>query len=138
QKDLGVRPPPYRTPDHVRTALKIQNKNVGELRFDEGLPLFAAHYAAGNGSEAAEVFRQCFHARNQRQLGFFVLLASLGQNLDAEHLDVQGDHADDPLAQYLAVYSSPVLRKHASQWAVSNSAKKEGFLYHLALSHALL
>jgi hypothetical protein len=137
-KDLVVLPLPYRTVEHVQTALKIQNKTHADLRFDEGLPLFAAHYAAGNGSEATAVFRECFRNRNQTHLGFYVLLASLGQNLDAEHLDVRADHLEDALARYLTVYSSPVLRKHASSWAAANASKKEGFLYHLSLTHSLL
>ena len=74
-KDMVVLPLPYRTVEHVQTTLKIQKKTHGDLRFDEGLPLFAAHYAAGNVSEATGVFRDCFRNRNQIHLGFYVLLA---------------------------------------------------------------
>ena len=35
-------------------------------------------------------------------------------------------HPDDPLAQYLALYSSPVMRKGASQWATASNAWKDG------------
>jgi hypothetical protein len=84
------------------------------LRFEDGLALFAADLTS-DSNDALEVFRRCFHERNQRQLGFYVLLAAAGHNLDAEHVDVLSEHLDEPLAQYLALYTSPVLRKHASQ-----------------------
>jgi hypothetical protein len=58
-------------------------------------------------------------------------------NLDGEHVDVLAGHPDEPLAQYLAVYSSPVLRKHASQWAAGSNPWGDGFLRRLALAHAL-
>src|SRR5207248_3152856 len=47
------------------------------------------------------------------------------------------EHMHEPLAQYLALYSSPVLRQHASQWAVGSGQWGEGFLKHLAVTHAL-
>src|SRR5262249_46433898 len=43
-----------------------------------------------------------------------------------------------PLAQYLALHSSPALRKHASQWAVASAAWQDMFLRELATAHALL
>jgi tetratricopeptide (TPR) repeat protein len=135
-KKLVVLPLPYRSRDHVLDTLKIRDKSYNTLRFEDGLALFASDVASGN-NDGLEVFRRCFHERNQRQIGFYVLLAAAGQNLDAEHVDVLAEHLDEPLAQYLALYTSPVLRKHASQWAVGTGQWKEGFLRHLALSHAL-
>jgi hypothetical protein len=135
--NLVVLPLPYRTPDHVRKTLGIEGKNPEQLRFEDGLALLDAEFAAGNGDNAANVFRRCFHARDQRQIGFYVLLAACGQNLDGEHLDVLGEHPDEPLAQYLALHSSPVLRKHASQWAAASNSWGDGFLHHLALAHTL-
>jgi tetratricopeptide (TPR) repeat protein len=134
---LVVLPLPYRTPEHVRATLGIEGKNPAQLHFEDGLALLAAEFASGNGDNAANVFRQCFHGRDQRQIGFYVLLAACGQNLDGEHLDVLGEHPDEPLAQYLALHSSPVLRKHASQWAAASNPWGDGFLHHLAQSHAL-
>jgi hypothetical protein len=136
-KNLVVLPLPYRSHDHVRTALKIENTRYEDLRFADALALFAADFAAGNGDEALKVFRQAFHGRDQRQIGFYVLLAACGQNLDSEHADVLAEHLNEPLAQYLALYSSPVLRKHASQWAVATGQWGDGFLHHLAVTHAL-
>jgi Tfp pilus assembly protein PilF len=136
-KKLVVLPLPYRSRDHVRQVRKIDNQRYADLRFADALELFAAEFAAGNGDEALKVFRESFHGRDQRQLGFYVLLAACGQNLDAEHADVLAEHLDAPLAQYLALYSSPVLRKHASQWAVGTGQWAAGFLHHLALTHAL-
>jgi predicted Zn-dependent protease len=46
-------------------------------------------------------------------------------------------HPHEPLAQYLALHSSPVLRKHASRWAAASNTFGEGFLRRLALGHAL-
>src|SRR5262249_35021132 len=117
-KDLVVLPLPYRTADHVRKTLKIENKRLEDLKFDESLALFTAQFGQGKGDEALKVFRDSFHGRAQRQLGFYVLLAACGQNLDGQSADVLAEHLDSPLAQYLALHSSPVLRKHASQWAV--------------------
>ena len=61
-----------------------------------------------------------------------------GQNLDSQNADVLSEYPDEPLAQYLALHSSPVLRKHASQWAAGSSTWGDGFLRHLAITHALL
>jgi tetratricopeptide (TPR) repeat protein len=137
-KDLVVLSLPYRTRAHVLKTRKIEGVQYPNLRFADALPLLAADVASGNGGEAANVFRQAFHAREQRQLGLYVLLAACGQSLDAQGLDVLGEHPDVPLAQYLALHSSPVLRKHASQWAVQSAAWGEPLLQHLALTHALL
>jgi hypothetical protein len=141
---LVVLPLPYRTRAHVQQSLQIEKKANADLRFEDALALFAADFAAdfdkvnGSGSLALNVFRQAFHDRGQRQLGFYVLLAACEQNLDAEHADVLAEHLNEPLAQYLALYTSPVLRKHASQWAVGTGQWADGFLGHLAVSHALL
>src|SRR5262249_46752228 len=132
-----ILPLPYRDPDHVRKALRIENKALETLRFDDALALFAAHFGQGKGDEARKVFTQSFRGRNQRQLGYFVLLAALGLNLDSDNLNVLREHLNEPLAQYLALHSSPVLRKHASQWAVGSGQWQEGYLQHLAVTHAL-
>ncbi len=128
---------PYRTRDHVLKTRKIENKDYGQLRFEDGLALLAADFAAGN-NEVVNVFQRCFAGRDQHPIGLYALLASCGQNLDSEHLDVLAQHPHEPLAQYLALHSSPVLRKHASQWAVGSNPWGEGFLQRLAMAHALL
>lgn len=128
---------PYRTREHVLKTRKIENKDYSQLRFEDGLELLAADFAAGN-NEIANVFQRCFAGRDQHQLGLYVLLAASGQNLDSDHLDVLARHPNEPLAQYLALHSSPVLRKHASQWAVGSNPWGGGFLHRLALAHALL
>ncbi|HWY87383.1 MAG TPA: hypothetical protein VNX28_11690, partial [Gemmataceae bacterium] len=136
-KKLVVLALPYRTAETVQRALKTEKKALADLRLAEALPLFAAHVGAGNANEALNVFKQCFYAREQRQLGYYVLLAACGVNLDSQNADVLAEHPDEPSAQYLALHSSPVLRKHASQWAVGTMAWKEGFLQHLSQTHAL-
>jgi ferric-dicitrate binding protein FerR (iron transport regulator) len=135
--DLVVLPLPYRTVEHVRKSLGIEKKSADTLTFDEGRALLAANFAAANTEETLRVFNECFHRRDQRQLGYYVLLAACGVNLDAEHTDVLAEHRDAPLAQYLALYTSPVLRKHASQWAAASNSWGDGFLDRLATLHAL-
>jgi Tfp pilus assembly protein PilF len=137
-KNLVVLPLPFRTPAHVKQALGIEKKQIQQLRFAEALPLFAAEVGAGNAAGALQLFQQVYHAREQRQLGFYVLLAACGVNLDTTGADVLAEHADEPLAQYLALHSSPVLRAHASQWAVNSVQWKDPYLQHLGLTHALL
>ncbi|MCI0743760.1 MAG: FecR domain-containing protein, partial [Gemmataceae bacterium] len=137
-KNLVLVPLPYRTPEHVKRTLKIEGKNLQDVRLAEALPLLTAYVAAGNTNEAQNVFRGCFHNREQRQLGYYVLLASCGANLDAQNVDVLSEHLSEPLAQYLALHTSPVLRKHAAQWAVQSALWGEGFLRHLANTYALL
>ncbi len=137
-KDLLVLPLPYRTSEHVRKSLKLEKKNDNELTLKEALPVFLAYVAEGNGNAAQRLFSQVFQVREQRQLGFYVLLASCGFNLDSDHLNVLGEHLDAPLAQYLALHTSPVLRKHASQWAVASVSWRDDFLQHLAVTHAIL
>jgi hypothetical protein len=137
-KDLVVLPLPYRTVEHVNERINKEKKDGVPLRRALALQLFAAELARGNAAGADKAFRDHFFNREQRQIGFYVLLAACGHNLDAEHGDVLAEHPADPLAQYLALYSSPVLRKHASQWAVSTGQWKDGYLQHLAITHALL
>jgi hypothetical protein len=137
-RNLVVLELPYRSRDHLVKALKLENVGYEQMRFEDARRLLAADVAAGNGAEAVKLFKQAFHAREQRQLGMYVLLAACGQSLDAENLDVLAEHLDEPVAQYLALHSSPVLRKHASQWAVASSPWGEGFLKHLAQTHAIL
>src|SRR5207302_9421726 len=93
--------------------------------------------AAGTSAEAVKVFTQALHNRDQRQLGLYILLAASGANLDGQNVDVLAEHGDEPLAQYLSLHSSPVLRKHASQWAAGSGQWGQGFLHHLGVSHAL-
>jgi hypothetical protein len=137
-KDMVVLPLPYRSAEHVRNALKIEGKAHRELTLAEGTTLLASHFGGGDAKEARDLFVACFQQREQNQLGYFVLLAALGADLDSAPVDVASVHLDDPLAQYLALHSSPVLRQHASQWAVQSVPFGDGFLGRLGLAHALL
>ena len=108
-----------------------RGKQSSELTLAEGLPLFASHFGAGNALTGdATCLTPCFHLRDQKPLGYFVLLAALGHDLDS--VDVASINLDDPLAQYLALHTSPVLRKHASQWAVQGVPFGDGFLGRMA------
>src|SRR5262249_17200655 len=101
---------PYRSREHVLTARKIKGRAYNTLSFADALDRLAADVAGGEGEEARKLFKEAFHGREQRQLGLYVLLAAAGQNLDSQNLDVLAEHPDEPLAQYLALHSSPVLR----------------------------
>jgi Tfp pilus assembly protein PilF len=137
-RKLVVLPLPYRTREHILQVRQLQKTNYQDMRFKDALALLAADVAAGNANAAQAVFQKALHAREQRQLGLYVLLAACGLNLDADHLDVMAEHEEAPLAQNLALHSSPVLRRHASQWAVgSRQWQAAGFVQHLAVSHAL-
>jgi len=49
---------PYRDPDTVRKALKIENKRNQDLRFDDALALFAAYFGQGKLDEARKEFER--------------------------------------------------------------------------------
>jgi tetratricopeptide (TPR) repeat protein len=136
-KGLVVLPLPYRDVTTTRKALGLENKRDSNLTFDEAHALLASRVGAGEGSFALNLCQQSLFARDQKQLGLYVLLAACGVNLDSGNVDVLDEHLHEPLAQYLALHSSPVLRKHASQWAVGSGQWREGFLQHLAVTHAL-
>jgi Tfp pilus assembly protein PilF len=137
-KDLVVVPMPFRTPEHVHAKLRTAGKALNDLTFAEATQLLAAWVAQGNAEQAKQIFREALHRREQRQLGYYVLLAAAGVPLDSEAFDVAEEHPGDPLANYLAVHSSPVLRKHASRWAAASNAWEDGFLRRMGLGHALL
>jgi hypothetical protein len=136
-KDLVVVDMPFRTPARVREALKLGTRNNAELTFDEARQLLAAFVGAGDANAAVQVFQQALANREQRQLGYYVLLAAAGANLDGDNLDVLDAHPHAPLAHYLALFSSPVLRKHASRWAAASNTFAAGPLARLARGHAL-
>jgi thioredoxin-like negative regulator of GroEL len=136
-KELVVLELPYRSREYLIEKRKLQKVASRDLRFTDAIQLLATDVAAGNGVEAQKLFTEALHSRNQRQLGLYVLLASAGVNLDAQNLDVVDEHPDAPLAQYLALHSSPVLRKQASQWATSAVQWQDPLLKHLATTHAL-
>ncbi len=137
-KNLVVVPMPFRTPEHVHAKLRTAGKALNDLTFAEATELLASWVAQGNADQAKQIFQTALHRREQRQLGYYVLLAAAGVPLDSDAFDVAEEHPGDPLANYLAVHSSPVLRKHASRWAAAGNAWESGFLRRLGLGHALL
>jgi hypothetical protein len=129
---------PYRSPEHTKQALGIEKKASGELTFTQANALLASFVAAGDANAAREVFVNALARNEQRQLGYYVLLACARANLDSDNLDVLEAHPHEPLAHYLALHSSPVLRKHASRWAAASNVWGKGLLRRLGLAHALL
>ncbi len=136
-KALVVLPLPYRDEETIRKALGLEKKSWQDRTFEEGRVMLAAAFGEGDRGGLRNVCDHVFFPRDQKQLGLYVLLAACGANLDASNLNVLEEHLHEPLAQYLALYSSPVLRQHASQWAVGSGQWGEGFLQHLAVTHAL-
>jgi tetratricopeptide (TPR) repeat protein len=136
-KDLVVLPLPYRDLATTRKALGIEKKQPNEFTFEEARAVLAAEFGIEDRGSVRQVCDRAFFPRDQKQLGLYVLQAACGANLDSDNVDVLDEHMHEPLAQYLALYSSPVLRKHASQWAVGSGQFREGFLQHLAVTHAL-
>lgn len=134
-KELVLLNLPYRSVAYLNEKLK--DKSPGELSNSEALEKFASLITSNRPADASRLFRDRFHTRNQRQLGFYVLLASIGLPLTDDALDVMEEHPDSALAQYLSLHSSPTLRKHAAQWAIRSGSFKEGFLGELAQLHAL-
>jgi predicted Zn-dependent protease len=136
-KGLVVLDLPFRTPAHVRRTLELEKKQYNELTFAEAETLLAAFAANGEPEPAKQVFLGALGSREQRRLGYYVLLAAAGVNLDSDNLDVLEAHPHEPLAHYLALHSSPLLRKHASRWAAASNPFGRGTLRRLALGHAL-
>jgi hypothetical protein len=129
---------PYRSPEHTKQALGIEKKAHTELSFAQANALLASLVASGDANAARDVFVNALARNEQRQLGYYVLLACAGANLDSDNLDVLEAHPHEPLAHYLALHSSPVLRKHASRWAAASNVWGKGLLRRLGLAHALL
>jgi tetratricopeptide (TPR) repeat protein len=131
-KELVVLPLPFRTRDQVRQALKLENKGYPELKEDEALALFAAEFAAQNAGEVQQIFRQGFHARNIRPLGFYTLMAACGVNVDTDDaaLNVLAEHGREPLGKYLAYHSNPALRRHLELSQIGGP--RDSFLQSLA------
>jgi hypothetical protein len=128
---------PYRTPEHITRTLAIEKKAHAELTFAQATKLLAGFVAAGNAAQARDVFLNALARQEQRQIGYYVLLAAAGVNLDSDNVDMLDAHPHEPLAHYLALHSSPVLRRHASRWAASSNVWGEGILRRLGLGHAL-
>lgn len=136
--DVVVLPLPFRSFEHVKKSLKLEDKAVPAYSFDVGIAALASRLAEENKAEAERIVREVFLEKDQRQLGLYVILAALGSQLDSGSFDVAAAHLDHPLAQYLSLHSSPVLRKHAAQWAVQSGSFDRGFLGRLSRAHALL
>src|SRR5262249_46471780 len=74
--------------------------------------------------------------RDQRQIGYHVLLASCGLDLDSDYANVLDAHPHEPLAHYLSLHSSATLRRHAARWAATSNVWGDGMLRRLGLGHA--
>ncbi len=128
---------PFRTPSHLSEKLKLQKTAINDYTYEQASQKLAAWVAAGDAGQARTLFQQVLARRDQHQLGYYVLLAAAGVNLDSDNVDVLDAHPHEPLAHYLSLHSSPVLRKHASRWAAASNTWGDGLLRRLTLGHAL-
>src|SRR5262249_45620052 len=85
-KDLVVLDLPYRTPEQTRKALSVKAEVRDDaLSFAQATQLLAAYAAAGDSGRARNLFQSALSNREQRQIGYYVLLASCGVNLDSDN-----------------------------------------------------
>src|SRR5262249_46311237 len=100
--------------------------------------LLAAYASARRGYEAGSMFTTLLRSIDQPLLGHFVLLAAAGLDVSKDPYDAADQYPDEPLAQYLGLYSSPALSKLASHWAAGAGVWSDGLMKRLALGHALV
>src|SRR5439155_9623611 len=87
-KRLVVLPMPFRTSAHVLQRPEVKDRSHADLSIAQALPLLMAYVAEGQAEPAKSVFQNALHRREQRQLGYYVLLAAAGVPLEAEAFDV--------------------------------------------------
>ena len=106
----------------LRTSKFWEAKAKGDLdTYDENVAInLMASYAAeypNNPVNPLQLYGRRFHAKGDRRIGFYVLLAGAAAKVDPTqafqagektyYLDVQADHQESPLAEYLAHHFSP-------------------------------
>jgi tetratricopeptide (TPR) repeat protein len=143
---LVVLPLPMRTRQHVYASYGLDpNRQVGaEWLFwnahhdpEAILKLFAAEIASRNGPQARMIFNFAYKFQGIRNLGFYTLLTSVGENVSND-LDVTAGREHDPLAQYLAVRTNPIYRMIQRRFPFDlgqDLAPEDSFLGGLARMH---
>jgi ferric-dicitrate binding protein FerR (iron transport regulator) len=107
---LVLVPLPLRTQDFVQN--KVGNvSNYGNLAEETAIALMTANTGLNNGV-TLQVFGERFHAKGDRRLGFYALIAAGGMSFHPQvsyqwnqtrvTLDVEAEHPKNPLAKYLA------------------------------------
>jgi hypothetical protein len=121
---LVMVPMPLRSHEHLSdaTLAALEATLWGDWPEDFAISFIAAKCATQDGLGALRMFARRFHAKGDRRLGFYTLLASSGLALDpwaeykwagfrAARLDMTRDHPSEPLALYLAYHNQFVAVK---------------------------
>jgi tetratricopeptide (TPR) repeat protein len=115
-KDLVIVPMPLRTRDSVVQAAGPRwNGDVTKLPADTAIALIATDSLTANGWTAHQIFGERFHAKDDRRLGFYVLLLGQGYHINPKQewhwnkvkvrLDIAAEHPKEPLGKYLAFHN---------------------------------
>jgi tetratricopeptide (TPR) repeat protein len=143
---LVVLPLPLRSRAHVYRSYDLDpNRQVSAIWLlwnahhdpEAVLKLFAAEIASHNGPQARMIFNFAYKTQGIRKLGFYTLLASVGENVSKD-LDVTAGRERDPLAQYLAVRTNPIYRMLQRRFSLDlgkEFAPEDSFLGSLARMH---
>jgi ferric-dicitrate binding protein FerR (iron transport regulator)/tetratricopeptide (TPR) repeat protein len=143
---LVVLPLPLRSRQHVYASFDLDpNRQVAaewlfwNARHDPEaiLKLFAAEIASRNGPQARMIFHFAYKAQGIHKLGFYTLLASVGENISND-LDLTAGRERDPLAQYLAIRTNPIYRILQRRFPLdlgTDFAPGDSFLGGLAGTH---
>jgi ferric-dicitrate binding protein FerR (iron transport regulator)/tetratricopeptide (TPR) repeat protein len=138
---LVVLPMPLRTREHVIQAHDLKPDGPwGNFDADAALALFATDWANRNG-EAAQVFGERFHAKGDRRIGFYTLLADSGNIIVPGvfydwhgvrvGFDIAAEHPGEPLAKYL-VHHNDQQRGGAAKEVGDLGGPRDGFIQQLA------
>jgi tetratricopeptide (TPR) repeat protein len=143
---LVVLPLPLRSREHVYRSFGLDpNRQVSAFwpfwnaRHDPEavLKLFASEIASRNGPQARMIFNFAYKTQGIRKLGFYTLLASVGENVSKD-IDLTAGRGRDPLAQYLAVRTNPIYRMLQRRFGLElgkEFAPEDSFLGGLARMH---
>jgi hypothetical protein len=137
-KNLVIVPMPARTPEFIQRSYVLEQSGL-----ERDLALFVSHCWSGNVSDALRVFGEKFHARGDRRLGFYVLLAGAGAKLspNVQHswngtpvrFDMLGEHPSSPLAKYLFHFMDQSVPSMPREICLPDSSNQ--FLNELARFH---
>jgi ferric-dicitrate binding protein FerR (iron transport regulator)/tetratricopeptide (TPR) repeat protein len=143
---LVVVPMPLRTVQHILYRPSVQKAEKANLGWedwpaDDAIARIASDCASGDTNSALRMFAARFHARADRRLGFYTLLASASCGVDPRHtfywgkekhrFDVAQEHPGKPLAVYLAYHFETLTRGVSTELGPIGGPAK-GFVQQMA------
>jgi tetratricopeptide (TPR) repeat protein len=114
---LVMVPMPLRTHEHLSdaTLAALEATGWGDWSSDFAISFIAAKCATQDGLAALRMFASRFHAKGDRRLGFYTLLASSGHAIDPNveyrwagiraRIELPPADSNEPLARYLACHN---------------------------------